>query len=89
MKNTIFILFFLLVGTCPCLAEELIPKLKGVVIVSDAKAIKAAGRPGITGVLIEGSNFLAKEKAEAALKSYLGLPLTAEKLAGLQKSLVK
>ncbi|MDG2213611.1 MAG: ShlB/FhaC/HecB family hemolysin secretion/activation protein, partial [Verrucomicrobiota bacterium] len=62
---------------------------KGIVIVSDAKTIKAAGRPGLTGVFIEGSDFLAKEKVEGALKSYFGLPLSAEDLIGLQKTLVK
>ena len=70
-------------------AEELIPQLKGIVIIADAKSTKAAGRPGITGALVEGLDFLSNEKVEAQLKDYLGQPLSKKGLTSLQQELIK
>ena len=76
LRHTFIALSFIWGSAYYSKAEELIPQLKGVVIIADAKSTKAAGRPGITGALVEGVDFLSNEKVEAQLKDYLDQPLS-------------
>jgi hemolysin activation/secretion protein len=88
-KYSIVALVLFLATVISSHAEELIPKLKGVVIIPKAEDAKAAGRPGVTGVMVEGPNFLTNEKVAAQLKGFFGKPLTEADLARLQKELVR
>ena len=56
----------------PPAAAALIPELKGVVIIPSAEGIKAGGRPGVVGTVVEGPDFLTSEKVQAQLKSFFG-----------------
>ena len=88
-KYSIVALALLLATVLFSHAEELIPKLKGVVIIPKAEDAKAGGRPGVIGVMVEGPDFLTNEKVAAELKGFFGNPLTQADLARLQKELVR
>jgi hemolysin activation/secretion protein len=70
-------------------ANEITDSFKGLVIVSSKDRIQKEGRPGITGVKIEGPSILTAEEVERVIKPYLGKPLTEATLKKIQIEILR
>lgn len=63
---------------------QLLPKLKGLVFVSRPADVRVAGRPSVSGVLVDGVEMMDQNDWSQRLASRIGAPLT---MGGLQQIL--